>query len=306
MPKQKKKDIMETLLPEEPSGGVSLFRNAAAEMRYWLIGGEAPKTRDPRWMIRDDQEDDFEIRRKDPKPYAWDEPISIWKSSFSPVKRRKFWRILFVSVVAVILASMTIKAITFKLLTHLPPSFISDMTFNSEVNSALAQQERIIHYQELMGHIAVMSPDALADKLRALGESLQLQHREDAVRCIANRISDTLVLFGMLYVASAKRLKISKQVRYVKDAWQKMRTTTRTLLLLFISDFLVGFHSAHMWCTVLKMVGDHYGIQMLMVGSPAVHIFISTVPVAMDTAFKFWVFMDMRSKTKVLMEEIDG
>jgi hypothetical protein len=49
----------------------------------------------------------------------------------------------------------------------------------------------------------------------------------------------------------------------------------------------VGFHSPHGWVVILEGLAEHLGLPPT---EYTVFIFIATVPVILDTIFKYWIF----------------
>ena len=81
----------------------------------------------------------------------------------------------------------------------------------------------------------------------------------------------------------------------------------RSLAILLITDILVGYHSKELWFVLVEIVCQHYGIYLSHHHHEAVVVaFVSIVPVAADVWFKFWILANMQTKTRILMDEIDG
>ena len=124
----------------------------------------------------------------------------------------------------------------------------------------------------------------------------------------ANTVSDSvvacLVVASLVYYRSA----VGKYLKGISNSFLTLSNTSQAFTLLLVSDMLVGYHSADGWDAVLKALGSHYGAEAESLESP-ISIFVATVPVGLDVAFRFWVFRELRkwnASTQVILDEIDG
>ena len=124
----------------------------------------------------------------------------------------------------------------------------------------------------------------------------------------ANTITDAIVGAVVLIAVVYNKEKLAKYANNVTDGFLTLSNTSQAFTLLLVSDTLVGYHSADGWDTVLKVIGSHYGLEAEALESP-ISIFVATVPVGLDVAFKFWVFKELRKlspSTQVILADIDG
>lgn len=225
------------------------------------------------------------------------------------VPRFRFWQLVVLFLATAMTVGWIVKSIMFYIVmnyTSLPASVMLDHEAKHAVGHALHNAENMLHYKQVMGYAAMYSPVEVTEWLHNLGLSLEMNHKLTTLHAIANTISDLLISAVVAISVFFHWDEVKEMWKEVVIAWQRLRTATRALTILFVTDFLCGFHSDHMYYVVLGMVGEHYGIKGLEHGCDLLHLFVSTVPVALDTCFKFWIFSEMRSKTKIVLSEIDG
>ncbi len=63
--------------------------------------------------------------------------------------------------------------------------------------------------------------------------------------------------------------------------------SAKAFIIILFTDIFVGFHSPHGWEVVLEGLSSHLGIAA---NKSMISLFIATVPVIMDTIFKYWIF----------------
>jgi hypothetical protein len=53
---------------------------------------------------------------------------------------------------------------------------------------------------------------------------------------------------------------------------------------------LLGYHSEEGWTAALSLLSHHYGLHAQTDG---LHLFVATVPVLLDSLFKYWIFVEL-------------
>lgn len=61
----------------------------------------------------------------------------------------------------------------------------------------------------------------------------------------------------------------------------------KAFIIILFTDMFVGFHSPHGWEVILEGVARHFGLPE---NHNIISLFIATVPVILDTIFKYWIF----------------
>ena len=137
-----------------------------------------------------------------------------------------------------------------------------------------------------------------------------LEERQDkeSEKVVGNIVSDTL-FFGSLtatLLLNKGKLGILKQI--FREKFFTFEPATQAFVLLLAADILVGYHSSDGWFAVLRLLQHHYAIPDSDNTEELISVFVATVPVGLDVAFKFWVFNYLRSispSTQIILDEID-
>jgi hypothetical protein len=59
------------------------------------------------------------------------------------------------------------------------------------------------------------------------------------------------------------------------------------LLILLITDLLVGYHSSNLWELFFEFLFHHYGLPESQTG---IFLLVATLPVLLDVLFKYLIF----------------
>lgn len=116
---------------------------------------------------------------------------------------------------------------------------------------------------------------------------LALEYNEQSIQALTNVATDvtTVVTLGVLIRFIRPQIQILKS--FLVELLYSFGDTTKSFLLLFFTDLLVGFHSPHGWEVFLGAFTDHFAI---IQNEDFVFLFVATVPVLLDTVIKYWIF----------------
>nr|AMP43284.1 chloroplast enveloppe membrane protein [Tetraselmis sp. CCMP 881] len=127
----------------------------------------------------------------------------------------------------------------------------------------------------------------LKEKLQEKYFELASEYNSESIEALANLATDisTAISFWFLAIAMKPQLIILKS--FLTEFLYSFGDTTKSFLLLFITDLFVGFHSPHGWEVFLESVMDRFGIAE---NEDFIFLFVATVPVLLDTLIKYWIF----------------
>uniref|UniRef100_A0A7S4GEA7 Chloroplast envelope membrane protein n=2 Tax=Eutreptiella gymnastica TaxID=73025 RepID=A0A7S4GEA7_9EUGL len=222
--------------------------------------------------------------------------------------RLKMWQAAAGGLLAVVLVNSTLNSVVYSYLDTYSDALGLVERGGTEVAEKLMQAKEQLHYDMVMGHIPTMTQTELSEKLQEIGHELEEEHKVEQLHATANTISDAVVAFLVVATLINYKSAVSKYFKGVSNGFLTLSNTSQAFTLLLVSDMLVGYHSADGWDAVLKALGSHYGAEAESLESP-ISIFVATVPVGLDVAFRFWVFRELRkwnASTQVILDEIDG
>lgn len=113
------------------------------------------------------------------------------------------------------------------------------------------------------------------------------EYNEESIDALANILTDSLTVIGFIFVANSMRPQFMILKSFITELLYSFGDTTKSFLLLFITDLFVGFHSPHGWEVFLEAVIDHFGFAE---NEDFVFLFVATFPVLIDTVVKYWIF----------------
>ncbi|XFA73649.1 hypothetical protein RYO59_001898 [Thermosynechococcaceae cyanobacterium Okahandja] len=162
---------------------------------------------------------------------------------------------------------------------------------NPEVSADFLREyttyKELLEIQELLG---LSPPLDAATRRQKLQEKVAELYEKSGYRTLdglKNILADLLglVAFVILAVIGRRQLVITRQV--ISRRFQGLSNPVKIFLIILITDLFVGFHSPEGWDVLLGGVYHHFG---LVENETVIKAFIATVPVLMDSWFKFWVF----------------
>lgn len=147
--------------------------------------------------------------------------------------------------------------------------------------------KELLEIKELLGLSPPLDEAARTKKLEEKATELyeELGHR--TLDGFKNILADVLglVTFVILAIIGRRQLVITRQV--ISRRFQALSNPVKIFLIILVTDLFVGYHSPEGWDVLLKGVYQHFGVPE---NESVIKGFIATVPVLMDSWFKFWVF----------------
>ena len=120
-------------------------------------------------------------------------------------------------------------------------------------------------------------------------KTLQLAHlyNQESVSAITDFIGDIITLLTIRFLFVWMRPQIIILKSFLTESLYSLSDATKSLLIILLTDLLVGYHSPKGWEVVTEMFLRHYGFPENRV---FILFFIGTFPVMLDTIFKYWIF----------------
>ena len=112
-------------------------------------------------------------------------------------------------------------------------------------------------------------------------------YNQQTISAIANVFGDfvTLITIAFLFVLMKPQIIILKS--FLTESIYSLSDTTKSFLLILLTDLLVGFHSPRGWEILIEILLRHFGLPE---NQDFVFLFVATLPVLLDTVFKYWIF----------------
>ena len=116
---------------------------------------------------------------------------------------------------------------------------------------------------------------------------LALLYNKESMLAITNVLGDfvTFVTIASLFVWMRPQIVILKS--FLTESIYSLSDTTKSFLLILVTDLLVGFHSPRGWEIGIEMLLRHFGLPE---NQDFIFLFVAAFPVFLDTIFKYWIF----------------
>ena len=127
----------------------------------------------------------------------------------------------------------------------------------------------------------------LEKKLKEKTISLAKKYKNESFDAVINIFVDSLSVFTFvtIVVVSKQQLNIIKSL--LDDIIYGLSDSAKAFLIILSTDLFVGFHSPYGWQIILEGALKRFGLPE---NKDFIFLFIATVPVIVDTIFKYWVF----------------
>ena len=127
----------------------------------------------------------------------------------------------------------------------------------------------------------------LQEKFQEKTIQLATFYNQQTISAIANVFGDfvTLITIAFLFVLMKPQIIILKS--FLTESIYSLSDTTKSFLLILLTDLLVGFHSPRGWEILIEILLRHFGLPE---NQDFVFLFVATLPVLLDTVFKYWIF----------------
>jgi hypothetical protein len=129
--------------------------------------------------------------------------------------------------------------------------------------------------------------DFLKKKFQEKTLEIAFEYNQESILAVTNIFGDffTFLTILILFIVMKPQIIILKS--FLTESIYSLSDTTKSFLLIFFMDLLVGFHSPRGWDLVLEIFLQHFGLPE---NQDFILLFVATFPVLLDTVFKYWIF----------------
>lgn len=113
------------------------------------------------------------------------------------------------------------------------------------------------------------------------------EYNEESIDALSNLFTDFFTLLGFWFLSVLMKPQLMILKSFLTEFLYSFGDTTKSFLLLFITDLFVGFHSPHGWEVFLEATMEHFGFAE---NEDFIFLFVATFPVLLDTVIKYWIF----------------
>jgi hypothetical protein len=120
-------------------------------------------------------------------------------------------------------------------------------------------------------------------------EALELAtyYNDQSITALSNILGESFTLLTLSFLLVSMRPQIIILKSFLTESIYSLSDTTKSFLLILLTDLLVGFHSPRGWEIALETTLKHFGVPE---NQDFIFLFVATFPVFLDTVFKYWIF----------------
>jgi hypothetical protein len=216
----------------------------------------------------------------------------IEKARLSKLKATITVRLLVLLIVIPLLTQLLSKHLIINPIVQQMRSGESTQVFlNAEMEEEAFKELQSYEERLKFKEITHSSPALTEEEREALVEhkvtELTEEFRAKSNSAVSNVFADLFaaVAFGLTLMVRRQDIAVLKS--YLDGFVYGLNDSTKAFILILLTDIFVGFHSPHGWEVLLEGLASHLGVAP---NHSAISLFIATIPVAMDTCFKYWIF----------------
>ncbi len=112
-------------------------------------------------------------------------------------------------------------------------------------------------------------------------------YNDQSVEAITNIFADLISLLTLFYLLYALEIQINITKSFLLEVFFGLDDSKKSLLILLVTDLLVGYHSSNLWELFFEFLFHHYGLPESQTG---VFLLVATLPVLLDVLFKYLIF----------------
>jgi len=116
---------------------------------------------------------------------------------------------------------------------------------------------------------------------------LAQRYNDQSIEAITNFFADLISLLTLIYLLYALEIQINITKSFLLEVFFGLDDSKKSLLILLITDLLVGYHSSNLWELFFEFLFHHYGLPESQTG---IFLLVATLPVLLDVLFKYLIF----------------
>ena len=171
-----------------------------------------------------------------------------------------------------------------------PAAFALSDRQKVEGAEAMHREEVRMRLEASIGQAPALSDEAMLEHLHNEAIHFADHMKQYNRQAMLNAVSDSMAgaaLFILLLQDNSQR---SILFRTIGRVFAGLSDTAKAFIIILVTDILLGYHSEEGWTAGLHLLSHHYGMES---DTNLLHIFVATVPVLLDSLFKYWIFVEL-------------
>ena len=129
--------------------------------------------------------------------------------------------------------------------------------------------------------------NSLQKKIQTKILELANHYNEESIEAVTNFFADVLSFSTLCFLLYRLEIQINITKSFLLEVFFGLDDSKKSLLILFVTDLLVGYHSPNIWELFFQTIFDHYGLPE---SQTTIFLLVATLPVLLDVLFKYLIF----------------
>lgn len=147
--------------------------------------------------------------------------------------------------------------------------------------------ERAMKFELLIGKTPELSPTIIEQKKKEKAIALAQKYKNESIDAVVNVFADIISLFSFTLLCIFGKQQFATIQAFSTEIFYSLSDSAKAFFIILATDIFVGYHSPYGWEIILAGTLQHFGLPE---NKSLISVFIATVPVVMDTIFKYWIF----------------
>ncbi len=200
---------------------------------------------------------------------------------------------------------LLVSPIVWQVRGHQPASVFLNEEIKEEAFKELASFEETLKFEALITSAPPLSEEEKEELVKEKAAELAEESLAESNNAVSNVFADLIALatFTFTFLVGRGALDVLKE--FLSGVTASLSDSAKAFIIILIPDMVVGFHSPHGWEVLLEGIAGHLGI---VANASMISLFIATIPVVMDTMFKYWIFRTLTQispTTVATLKEMD-
>jgi hypothetical protein len=151
-------------------------------------------------------------------------------------------------------------------------------------------EERNVDFSPLSGFVFTKQENfqnSLQKRLQTKIVEFAKHYNEESIEAVTNFFADILSFATLWFLLVRLEIQINITKSFLLEVFFGLDDSKKSLLILFLTDLLVGYHSPNIWELFFQTFFDHYGLPE---SQTTIFLLVATLPVLLDVLFKYLIF----------------
>jgi hypothetical protein len=163
----------------------------------------------------------------------------------------------------------------------------SSKTKGEGKGSRLRQSLKKENRNQISFNYSKQNAENVQKRLQIKTFELARHYNFESIEAITNFFADFLSFGTLIYLLVRLEIQINITKSFLLEVFFGLDDSKKSLLILFITDLLVGYHSPNIWELLFQSFFDHYGLPE---SQTTIFLLVATLPVLLDVLFKYLIF----------------